>query len=94
MTNKFRLGAVLLTAALADWLHAAPATRHPALLAALARHAAGDWGDLDPEDRAVNDDALAAGDRLLSAYTVDAARIWIITEADRRVTTLLFPEDY
>src|SRR5687768_3950185 len=34
----------------------------------VARHLAGDWGDLDPEDRAANDRALRLGERLISAY--------------------------
>jgi hypothetical protein len=34
----------------------------------LARHAACDWGDLDDDDRRMNDEALIDGSRLLSAY--------------------------
>lgn len=61
----------------------------------LARHAAGDWGELSAEDRAENDYALSAGLRLLSAYALrDGERIWVITEADRSVTTLLLPDEY
>lgn len=62
---------------------------------ALSRHAAADWGDVDPEDRAANDHALADGSRLFSVYhTADGTKFWIITEADRSVTTILLPEDY
>lgn len=62
---------------------------------ALARHAAGDWGELPPEDAAQNDEALRDGDgRLFSAYAAGERRFWIITEADRSVTTILLPEDY
>lgn len=62
----------------------------------LARHASGDWGDLDQEDREANDRAAALGEeRILSAYDLDGGgRIWIITEWDRSVTTLLLPEEY
>jgi hypothetical protein len=60
----------------------------------LRRHASGDWGDLCPEDAALNDSSLLTGDRLLSAYGTGDARFWIITEADRSVTTVLLPEDY
>jgi hypothetical protein len=61
----------------------------------LARHAAGDWGDVDAEDRAANDHALAAGERLLSAYRLpNGERLWIITEADRSASTLLRPDEY
>ncbi len=61
----------------------------------LARHAAGDWGDLEAEDLQANEDALRHGSRLLSAYhTANDTKLWIITEADRSVTTLLLPEEY
>jgi hypothetical protein len=65
------------------------------LRAYLARHVRGDWGDLDGHDRAANDYAVGAGDlRVLSAYTTPAGRLWIITEADRSVTTCLLREEY
>lgn len=64
------------------------------VLTALRRHACGDWGDLCPEDAMANDDALHQGGRLLSAYGDGQFRFWIITEADRSVTTILLPEDY
>ena len=61
----------------------------------LARHVAGDWGDLDAEDKQANDDALIHGARLLSAYVLPTTeRMWIITEADRAYTTLLLPGEY
>ncbi len=70
--------------------------------ASLKRHTAGDWGDLDPGDAAANDHAVLLGERVLSAYTVPADlaaksghdRLWIITEADRASTTLLWPGEY
>ncbi|MFC2013718.1 hypothetical protein ACFLU8_02415 [Chloroflexota bacterium] len=66
----------------------------------LNRHVKGDWGDVDKEDKQTNDQALRLGTRLLSAYNDDrfpkngVATIWIITEADRSVTTILFPDEY
>ena len=66
----------------------------------LNRHIKGDWGDVDDEDKETNVQALKQGTRLLSAYN-DArfpkhgvATIWIITEADRSATTILFPDEY
>ena len=65
------------------------------ILNALNRHLAGDWGDLDTDDKLENDIALANGFRLLSAYTSTAGvKFWIITEADRSSTCVLLPEDY
>ena len=60
----------------------------------LARHATGDWGELCAFDRRQNEIALRDGYRIFSSYDVPAGRIWIITEADRSVTTILLPEDY
>jgi hypothetical protein len=60
----------------------------------LARHAAGDWGDLCAFDRRQNQIALRDGLRVLSSYDVPAGRVGIITEADRSVTTILLPEEY
>ena len=60
----------------------------------LARHQGGDWGDVGAEDRRFNGNALRNGGRLFSAYDTSAGRVWIITEADRRVTTVLLPSEY
>lgn len=61
----------------------------------LRRHIAGDWGTLPPEDIQANNEALASGGRLFSAYLLnDQTKIWVITEWDRSVTTLLTPEEY
>lgn len=60
----------------------------------LARHLCGDWGAGTPADAQANDRALREADRLLSAYPLQSGQtLWIITEADRSVTTLLLPED-
>jgi hypothetical protein len=67
----------------------------------LSRHAKGDWGDLDDEDKAANNAALQTGARLMSAYHLpDGTKIWIITDAEiddqhhRQATTFLLPADY
>ncbi|HEV7302445.1 MAG TPA: hypothetical protein VGN72_24105 [Tepidisphaeraceae bacterium] len=61
----------------------------------LARHCVGDWGEVSASDARANERALASGERLLSVYrTAYGVKIWIITEADRSVTTVLLPEDY
>jgi hypothetical protein len=67
----------------------------PEMATALRRHAAGDWGEVTPEDRAANDGALRSGDRLLSVYRSAAGTtFWVLTEADRSATTVLLPDDY
>ena len=61
----------------------------------LARHVKGDWGELSGEDKAENDLSLKEGFRILSAYeSGELPKIWIITEADRSATTILFPDEY
>jgi hypothetical protein len=60
----------------------------------LARHATGDWGDLCTFDRRQNVIALREGYRVLSSYPIGRECVWIITEADRSVTTILLPEEY
>jgi hypothetical protein len=65
------------------------------LAALLARHARCDWGEVDEEDWAANDRALVDGTRLLSAYRLPTGdRVWVITESDRRTTTVILPEEY
>ena len=60
----------------------------------LQRHAAGDFGLLCDEDVRANWEAIRTGARVLSAYEVGGDRLWIITEADRSVTTFLLPDEY
>ncbi|MEN8615450.1 hypothetical protein ABFB09_09325 [Dehalogenimonas sp. THU2] len=61
----------------------------------LNRHAQGDWGNLDEADKQENELSLKQDFRILSAYEAEGLpKIWIITEADRSATTILFPEEY
>lgn len=61
----------------------------------LDRHMRGDWGEVCEEDRESNDQAVTHGERILSAYiTKQGSKLWVITEADRSVTTFLLPEEY
>ena len=66
------------------------------LSSSLRRHHCGDWGEeLCAEDKQANEDALVYGTRLLSCYrTSVGARLYIITEWDRSMSTLLLPEEY
>jgi hypothetical protein len=87
-SRKFPLGQVVITSNAAGRLDSA------AVNEGLRRHAAGDWGDICPEDASENELSLKEGFRLLSVYGTGERRFWIITEADRSVTTVLMPEDY
>jgi hypothetical protein len=86
---RFPLGRVVTTA------NALETLTQEDIITGIQRHQAGDWGDLEPDDKAANEMALIEGTRLLSAYrSANAKTFWIITEADRSVSTVLLPEDY
>lgn len=89
LPSRFPLGEVVITA------HARACLPDMEVLKALHRHAQADWGDLTEDDRDANEQALLHGDRLFSSYRpAKGEKFYIITEADRSVTTVLLPEDY
>ena len=91
MKPKFRSGAIAITPGALDVLQG----DETLTLLRLARHLSGDGGDIDEEDKVTNNDAIKYGSRVLSAYNLfGGERIWIITEAGRRITTVLLPEEY
>lgn len=60
----------------------------------IRRHTSGDWGDIHPDDRHLNDQAVRNGSRVLSAYRIGTELIYVITEWDRRATTILLASEY
>ncbi len=88
--TQLRLGRVVATGGALEVLM--DAGESPAKY--LDRHSACDWGVVDAEDWRANDNAVAMGSRVLSAYMIGSRKLWIITEADRSATTLLLPEEY
>jgi hypothetical protein len=94
MIATFNLGRLLMTRGVNDQVAENEAFAK-FVSESLARHRKGDWGDLDDEDRKENELSLKEGFRLLSAYeSGELPKIWIITEADRSATTILFPDEY
>jgi len=86
---RFNLGQLFTTPG------ALEALSKPEMLTMLQRHAKGDWGDCCPQDWQSNDEALVHGTRLFSVYhNSKGEKIWLITEADRSVTTFLLPSEY
>ena len=92
---RHSLGRVVATAAFAA------SVPEEMIIGLLDRHASGDWGDLDANDKAANDaDHSQAEGRLFSSYATEKhGTIWVITEDLRSegggpITTVLFPEDY
>lgn len=90
---KFPLGQVYMTRGIAELITANPAAAKE-IQKCLIRHNSGDWGNIRDEDKQTNEEALTQGYRLLSAYKVCGEKIWIITESDRKTTTILFPGEY
>ncbi len=93
--KKFELGRVVCTPGVHHLIESGKISKDW-LLHFVERHQHGDWGDhVCAEDEAVNEEALILGHRLFSSYiVVDTQRMWVITEADRSVTTLLLPREY
>ena len=90
---KFPLGRIVWTRGVND-LVADDIVFAKFVMDSLKRHANGDWGDLSAEDKQENNLSLDNHLRLLSSYQHNDWKIWILTEADRSVTTILFPEEY
>lgn len=86
----FRLGQIVATPAVLE--HFVEHCTNPDSF--IRQHVTGNWGDIPPEDVRENDFSVLNGFRVLSAYETGGKRFWIITEADRSVTTLLFPHEY
>lgn len=92
--KKFELGQLVMTAGVVAKVAEDPVFAQFAL-ESLKRHANGDWGDLCEDDKKENEFSLGKHLRLFSAYEKKGLpKIWLITEADRSVTTTLFPEEY
>lgn len=102
-SKKFNPGRIVVTRGVHEKMEHDIVFKKMFVPASLGRHLCGDWGNLDPEDAALNDDALKNGDgRLFSSYKIPDRlldgitddKIWIITEWDRSTTTILFPSEY
>ena len=103
---QFQLGRLVATRSVANVM--AVNTEFAAFVSdSLKRYVACDWGTLDREDHQANDRAVKNGDeRILAAYPFPSEnvwfkdafprdnKIWIITECDRSVTTILLPSEY
>lgn len=86
---KFDLGRVVITPGCLNHLDG---KIDPSVL--IARHQHGDYGDLDDEDKRENERSIKQGLRILSCYVIGGEKVYLITEADRSVTTLLLASEY
>ena len=93
---KFKLGKIVATPGALAALKEAGVD--PVSL--LARHQSGDWGDLCKADREMNEQAIKNErdkdnrQRVFSIYKIGRSTIYIISEHDRSVTSLLTSQDY
>lgn len=88
---KFKLGQVVSTPGAIQALQQSNETAWNYLV----RHLSCDYGEICQEDKEANDEAVKDGSRILSAYMLkNGEKIWVITEADRSVTTILLPDEY
>ncbi|CAJ3545198.1 Type I restriction-modification system methyltransferase subunit [Burkholderia pseudomallei] len=87
----FPPGRIIMTVGVDELIKTGQLNPYPYLF----RHLRGDWGDLCNEDRRRNDAAMNSDARLFSEYKVSPSlTLWIITESDRSVTTVLLPKEY
>ena len=94
VNQTFPLGQLVMTRGVND-LVADDEAFAKFVMTSITRHRSGDWGNLTDEDIQENELSLKEGYRLLSAYEAEGLpKIWIITEADRSATTILFPDEY
>ena len=94
--RKFELGRLVATAGVSREIKL-DATFDIFVRISLGRYTKGDWGDMSSDDKSLNDKAVHEGDlRIFGAYICESTKekIWIITEADRSCTTILFPDEY
>ena len=87
--QRFALGRLLITPG------AKEALEESEVLQSLGRHASGDWGDVSEDDAKENEFSVSRNLRIFSVYhSSNGEKFWVITEADRSVTTVLLPEEY
>jgi len=87
--GKFELGDVCVTRGITENFTQA------FVILCITRHTLGDWGDLDEEDKESNNLALIGEERILSAYkSTEGKKLYVSTEWDRKLTTVLMPDEY
>ncbi len=95
MYDKFELGMLCATSTITERMKT-DADFEAFVWAALVLYRTGDWGVLPEEDKELNNNAIINGERIMGAYIYHKTddKIWIITEADRSHTTVLYPSEY
>ncbi len=97
ISGLFELGTIVATRGVAETCTVDYLTE------CLLRHVQGDWGAVCAADAQANRWAMLSGGSIMSVYPLEPSEprtalgdsfLWIITEADRSVTTFLLPSEY
>lgn len=92
--GKFELGQTVMTRGIQEAIKFNTLTNRD-IQSVLAKHHSGDWGDLEEDDKRMNDAAVEnEDDRIFSMYKLRGLKVYVVTEEDRSITTVLFPEEY
>ena len=99
LISVLSLGQVVATSSIHS-LMSSDLSFHTFVYTSLMRHGEGDWGEVCEEDHESNELALVSGRRVFSVYECGPVhqeygrKIYVITEADRSATTVLWPWEY
>ena len=99
LTSVLSLGQVVATSSIHS-LMSSDLSFHTFIYTSLMRHQEGDWGEVCEEDHESNELALISGRRIFSVYECGPLhqeyghKIYVITEAVRSATTVLWPWEY
>jgi hypothetical protein len=91
--KMFKLGQIFITQGIKEIIKEEPILE-VTLEVLLESYQRGDWGIICDEDKRANNKALIGDSRILAAYMLGNKKIWVITEWDRSLTTILLPEEY
>lgn len=90
---KFETGGAYQTRGIAAAIESTPQLQGE-IIAAYQKYIEGDFGVICEEDIEANEEAIKNGGRILARYKTSCGDIYIITEADRSRTTILFCNEY
>lgn len=94
LTRKFKLGQVVMTRNISDEI-SDDTNFSEEIGKCLKRYINCDWGEMEKEDKEMNNNAVKNNDdRIFAAYRTSKGKVYIITEWDRSYTTIMFASDY
>lgn len=92
--KNFELGRLMMTKTISNTMDSSQKFAKE-ITKIISRYIFADWGDMCQEDKELNDKSVNTGvDRILAAYKTSKGKVYVITEADRSYTTILFAEEY